>query len=75
MSTTKVNKPDIVQSFDFYKDREYYKITPGFLFSGEKLVRVDRLENEVHWKVTCIKMPDSIEINGKNYKLVQIKKS
>ncbi len=63
-------KPDIIHSFDFYKDREYYKIIPGFFFSHKELVRADRLENKNIWHIECEKMPDQILINGKEYHLL-----
>ncbi len=67
MKEAKINKPDIVQSFDFYEDRVYYKIVNGFFFSHERVVRTDRLENFNVWKIECEKLPDKIFINGKEY--------
>lgn len=67
----KQNKPDIVQSFDFYKDRVYYKIVPGFFFSSNTVVRTDRLDNWKEWKIECEQMPDKIIINGKPYKVIE----
>jgi len=66
-----INKPDIIQAFDFYKDRVYYKIVPGFFGSSNRVIRTDRLDNWNEWKIECQKMPDRISVNGKLYKLVQ----
>lgn len=68
---TTENTPDIVQSFDYYKDREYYKITSGFLFTYRHQVRTDRLKNWREWSIICKEMPDKILVNGKNYRLVE----
>lgn len=67
MAITQRKKPDIVQSFDIYKDREYYKPTQGFLFGSEKLLRTDRLSEYTKWQIACEKLPDEILVNGKKY--------
>lgn len=69
---TSINKPDIVQSFDYYKDRVYKKYYQGFIFGCEKIVRVDRLDSWNQWEITCSKMPDLIVLNGEEYKLVKV---
>lgn len=66
------NKPDIVQSFDWYKDREYYKVSNGFLFTSNIQVRSDRLDNWNEWNIQCKKLPDKIIVNGEEYKLTLI---
>ena len=67
---TKNNKPDIVQAFDFFVDREYYKIIPGFFFSSKMKVRADQLKDWKEWFIECKDLPDKITVNGKGYKLV-----
>ena len=71
---TTPNKPDIVQSFDFYVDREYYKIVSGFIFSHEEKVRTDNLKNWNEWNIECKQMPDKIYVNGKEYLLQELSK-
>jgi len=63
MATTQRKEPDIVQSFDIYKDREYYKLTQGFLFGSETLTRTDRLSEYTEWQITCEKLPKQEEID------------
>lgn len=65
------NKPDIVQSFDFYEDRKYYKIVNGFFFSHNQLVRADRLNKWNEWHIECKELPDKILVNGKLYNLIE----
>lgn len=65
-----IKKPDIVQSFDCYVDREYYIINNHFLFTTETKVRTDRLDDWKEWKIECEKLPDKIYVNGKEYKLI-----
>jgi len=69
MAQNKTNKPEIVQSFDWYKDREYYKIASGFIFSSNIQVRSDRLDTWNEWNISCEKLPDKILVNGKEYQL------
>lgn len=69
MITTNPKKPDIVQAFDFYKDREYYKIQKGFLFQSELLLRTDTLKAWKQWNISCEQLPDKIFINEKEYNL------
>ena len=69
MANTNNKKPDIIQSFDHYVDREYYKITQGFWGKSETKVRADRLENWIEWQIECEKMPDKIVVNGEEYNL------
>ncbi|MFN8579319.1 MAG: hypothetical protein U0354_21030 [Candidatus Sericytochromatia bacterium] len=72
MTTNKNKKPDIVQAFDFYVDREYYKINKGFIFTSNILLRKDRMKEYKEWIIECKTMPDKILINGKEYKLNNI---
>lgn len=69
--TTNTNKPDIIQAFDFYVDREYYKIIPGFFGSSNRLIRTDRLKDWVEWDIQCAVLPDKININGHPFKVVK----
>jgi hypothetical protein len=71
MTTNQTTKPPVFQAIDFYKDREYYKIIPGFLFDEERIVRVDNLEYQQKWIIECERLPDLIIINGEKYKLVK----
>lgn len=70
----KVQKPTIVQQFDYYKDREYYKVIPGFLFNENKMVRADRIEDYVMWACTCDTLPDVVVVNGVDYQLIKKEK-
>lgn len=65
-----MKKPDIIQAFDYYQDREYYKINPGFFFHSTVKVRTDRIKDWKRWYIVCEDMPDEIMVNGKEYKLV-----
>ena len=67
MAYTIIKKPDIVQAFDFYIDREYYKIIPGFFCSSKTKIRADRLKDWKEWMIECQDLPDKIFINGKEY--------
>lgn len=70
MSKT-TNKIEMVQAFDYYKDREYYKIVPTFLWSTHTLLKTDRLKNWKQWNIVCEEMPDKIIVNGESYKLIK----
>lgn len=61
---TNTNKPDIVQAFDKYIDREYYKIIKRFLFISHVLVRSDRIKEWKEWNIECDTLPDKIYVNG-----------
>lgn len=71
MTNAKHKKPDIIQSFDYYLDREYYKAGIG-MFSSDRLIRTDRLEDWNEWQIQCEKMPDKIFINGEEYTLTPL---
>jgi len=66
------NKPDIMQVFDKYVDREYLKIDSGFLFASQTIVRSDRLSEQKIWKINCHQMPDKVYINGKEFNLIPL---
>lgn len=72
MIENKLSKPDSVQMFDMYIDREYYKIVPKFFSTSNILVRTDRLKNwkEIHFEIE--NMPDKILVNGEEYILVKV---
>lgn len=70
MTQSTNNKPDIVQAFDYYEDRVYYKIIPGFFFNSTVEIRADRMKKWKQWQIECEDMPDKIVVNGKEYKLV-----
>ncbi len=65
------NKPDIVQMFDRYVDREYYKITSSFWGTFHTKVRADRLKNSTELMIECKELPDCVMVNGKEYTLVE----
>lgn len=69
--TTQLNKPEVVQMFDRYVDREYYKVYPGFFSTYNKKVRTDRLENETELRISCNELPDKVYVNGEPYKLIK----
>lgn len=73
MITNKTNKPDLIQAFDIYKDRIFYKIDTGFLFTSNIVVRADRLEEWKEWSIRCNTLPDKIIINGELYQLNKMK--
>ena len=62
---TTAKKPAIVQAFDRYVDREYYKVFKGIIFGSSELVRTDRLENELIINITSDRNPDYLYLNGK----------
>lgn len=64
-------KPDIIQSFDQYVDRQYFKVTPGFFGTSRTLVRTDRIKNWTEWDIACEEMPDKVLVNGKEYGLIE----
>lgn len=68
---TTIKKPDIIQAFDYYVDREYYKIIPRFLWSTDRKVRADRLDERKQWNIHCDTLPDVIIINGEKYNLIK----
>lgn len=72
MTTTKQNKPDIVQSFDAYEDREYFKISRGFIFSSVDKIRADTIREWKEWRIECATMPDVIYVNGKEFSLIPL---
>lgn len=65
-------KPPIVQQFDRYVDREYYKTVGGLIFSYEKTVRVDTIEKELILNIATDKVPNKIYYNGKEVKLIEV---
>ena len=70
--TQTINKlPEMVQSFDYFVDRQYYKITSGFIFSSKHLLRSDRIKSWIQWDIVCSQMPDKILINGEEFKLTK----
>lgn len=71
MAQTKTNKPDIIQSFDKYIDREYYKIVKGFFTTSDVKVRADRIKEWKEWRIECDTLPDKVIINGEEYKLIK----
>lgn len=70
-----MKKPDIIQAFDYYEDREYFKVIPGFFSHSTVKVRTDRIKNWKRWDIVCEDMPDEILVNGKEYKLVAKKQN
>ena len=72
MATRNIEKPNIVQQFDRFVDREYYKIVGGLIFTYEKLLRSDRLEEARVLKINCDRLPDQLIINGKEYHLTEV---
>lgn len=68
---SKKAKPMIVQMFDKYVDREYSKVTPGFFFNSEVVVRADRINDWVVLEIFCENLPDKTFVNGEEYKLVK----
>ena len=66
---TTFKKPDIVQAFDYYVDREYHKVQRGFIFGYDDVIRADRMKDWKIWHIECESMPDEIFINGKEYSL------
>ncbi len=68
-------KPDVIQAFDFYEDREYYKIIKGFFSSSNVKVRSDRLKDWKQWIIECEDLPDEISVNGKEYILLDKSKT
>lgn len=66
--------PVLVQSVDKWIDREYYKISEGFLFHREHRVMADRIAEWVQWDILCQTMPDKLLINGEPYELKKITK-
>lgn len=66
----KIRKPDVVQMFDMYIDREYFKINKSFLHSSKTLVRVDRMKDWKQLDMCMDELPDKVMVNGKEYKLV-----
>ncbi|MFA4833591.1 MAG: hypothetical protein WC619_01940 [Patescibacteria group bacterium] len=73
MAITKKIKPPLVQTFDRYIDREYYKHHGGLLFGYEKKVRCDRLEEELILKISSQDAPSKIFYNGLEVKLIPTK--
>jgi len=71
MANAKSNKPEIVQMFDKYVDREYYKINKSFFHSSETLVRTDRLSDSTVLRMNMENLPDEIYVNGELYKLTK----
>ena len=65
-------KPDIVQMFDCYEDRIYYKVLSGFLGAYKEQIRVDRLHNWVELHIKSKTMPDKVIFNEEEYKLIKI---
>lgn len=72
MAETKLEKPPIVQQFDKYIDREYYKITPGFFCSSEKKIRTDSFKDINILQIEIDQMPDKVYVNGVEYKLEEV---
>jgi hypothetical protein len=70
MAELRFRKPKIVQAFDKYIDREYYKINQGFIFETETLLRSDRMKEWVEWTIYCETLPDVILVNGEEYLLI-----
>lgn len=68
---TSTPKPDIVQMFDKYIDREYYKVTSGFFGNYETLIRTDSFYNSTVLEIECKNLPHKVIINGEEYKLVK----
>jgi len=68
-----IKKPTIIQAFDYYVDREYYKTISKFFFTEERKVRADRLTDSIKWVVESDKVPDEILFNGAKYKLTKMK--
>lgn len=66
---TNTNKPDIMQVFDKFIDREYYKIVRGIFFTSHVKVRADRIKDWKEWKIECDTLPDKIYVNGVEYHL------
>lgn len=71
MKTTNTEDPPLIQQFDFYKDREYYKITPGFFCSSVKKLRVDSHKDFNVLKMILPEMPDKVLVNGEEYELTK----
>lgn len=71
--STNLQKPKMVQCFDKYKDREYYKITPGFFGEIEILLRTDSVKNYTEVRIQCEDIPERVVVNGQLYKLKKIK--
>lgn len=69
---TQQKKPDMLQVFDKYVDREYYKHVSGFIFSHDESIRSDRLENWKEWNISCDSMPDKVIINGEEFELIRL---
>ena len=67
-----INKPDIVQMFDCYEDRTYYKVTTGFLGYYKESMRVDTVNNSVELHIKSKTMPDKVIFNEEEYKLIKI---
>ncbi len=66
-----IKKPDIIQAFDYYVDREYHKIIPWFFCDTNRKVRADRLDEWKQWNIHCDILPDVILINGEKYNLIK----
>ena len=64
--------PPMMQMFDRYVDREYYKVTPRFFGNSETRLRSDRLENETILYISTEKMPDRVLVNNEEYLLVKL---
>lgn len=65
-------KPAIVQLFDKYVDREYFKVKNGLFFSSEELVMTDRLKHEVVLTIDIGSGPDEVSMmfNGRPCKII-----
>ena len=72
---TQIKKPDAIQMFDMYIDREYFKIHKSFLHSSSTKVRTDRLKDWKELNIVTDELPDKITVNGEEYNLVKVSKS
>lgn len=69
----KINEilPPLIQAFDCYEDREYYKIMPGFFSDYKRLLCIDRIKDWTRVTIDIKELPDELFINGQKYNLIE----
>jgi len=70
--TNNRKEPQMVQVYDYIREKEYIKRYGGAMIGFEKVIRVDRLEDRLVCKIDCDRNIDEFILNGEEYKLTKI---
>lgn len=69
----RTTQPPIVQIYDYSRVREYIKVREGIIFSSERIIKTESLEESLILSIQSEATPNKVVINGERYLLIKEK--